>query len=167
MSAPPWILATMTAAIALSSAPAQAGNLCIGDLSASVCLEGGADDLSAAIGWDDTERLAQLNPQQIVAIQNLYRSLLGREADQEGLRTYGLAVASGWSMDKVREALAESREAEHAIHQLYREVLARSADEDGIKTYRAMMERGWGLHRIRRDLAASREAQARLQAIAL
>jgi hypothetical protein len=168
MGVKPWIVALMAtaAAIAATPEPARAGNLCVGDLSISACWRNGADHLSAAIAWDDAALLAKLPPEKVEGIKGLYRSVLGREADAEGLRTYSLALLEGWSLSKVREALAESPEAGDAIHRLYEEVLARRADEGGIKTYRTMMERGWGLHRIRRDLAGSREAQMRLQALA-
>ena len=95
-------------------------------------------------------------------VSRIYRDVLGRRGDREGVRTYTRRVMSGrWSFRKVRKDIAQSQEARDRINQIYREVLGRDADSRGLRTYRKRLERGWSLSRIRRDIRRSTEARRR------
>ncbi|MGQ4646811.1 hypothetical protein [Lyngbya aestuarii] len=106
--------------------------------------------------------LRRLRPREDVnkRINEIYREVLGRNADSGGLRTYGERVTSGdWDYEKVRDDLADSREARDKINQIYREILRRDVDNSGLKTYTNRLREGWSLADVRRDLANSREAR--------
>ncbi|MBW4519333.1 MAG: DUF4214 domain-containing protein [Scytolyngbya sp. HA4215-MV1] len=95
-------------------------------------------------------------------INNIYREVLGRNADRRGLRDYSRQVQrSGWSLREVRRDIAKSREAEDRINDIYRSVLGRNADRDGLKTYTNRLAEGWTLRQVRRDIGNSREARNR------
>ena len=95
-------------------------------------------------------------------INRVYRDVLGRRGDREGLRTYTKRVLSGrWNIREVRKDLARSEEARDKINQIYREVLGRNADSEGLRTYRKRLEKGWSLSRVRRDISNSSEAKER------
>ncbi len=91
-------------------------------------------------------------------IDRLYREVLGRPADSSGLRTYRDRIRdNNWSMQRVRDELANSREAESAINRAYQEILGRDADSRGRRTYLQRLRSGWSIQRIREDLMNSRE----------
>ena len=138
-----------------------AGNMCLGDLRSSICLNRGWEHLSAAGAWDESVLAAGFDPSKLEAIDRLYQSVLGRRVDKDGLKTYSRALAEGWSMSRVRRDLANSPEAELALHNIYRDLLARNADPEGLATYRDRLKEGWGLYRIRLDVATSSEARLR------
>ncbi|TAD78248.1 MAG: DUF4214 domain-containing protein [Oscillatoriales cyanobacterium] len=157
-------LCTTLAALLATSAvalPAQAGNLCMGDLEQFVCLENADQHVEIAGAWNESLLAMGLDPGQAAEVDRLYQSILGRPADLDGLRTYTRALGQGWSLHKVRWAIANSSEAQVAIHRIYREVLDREADNEGLNTYRDRLERGWELNRVRNDINASYEAQSR------
>jgi hypothetical protein len=105
--------------------------------------------------------LADANPALVNQVELLYQDVLGRSADQEGLQTYANALEQGWSVKQVREAIAESDEAEHHIRTIYREVLAREVDYEGLITYREMLRKGWELREVRNAVSTSDEARQR------
>ena len=91
-------------------------------------------------------------------IDRLYREVLGRPADSSGLRTYRDRVNNNnWSMQRVRDELANSREAESAINRAYQEILGREADSRGRRTYLQRLRSGWSIQRVREDLMNSRD----------
>jgi hypothetical protein len=94
-------------------------------------------------------------------IDRIYRDVLGRRADRDGLRTYSRRLEQGWSLREVRRDLAKSRECESAINAIYRQVLGRNADRGGIRTYVVRLSEGWSLTEVRRDISNSREARER------
>lgn len=94
-------------------------------------------------------------------IDRIYRDVLGRRADRNGLRTYSRRIEQGWSLREVRRDLARSRECESAINAIYRQVLGRNADRGGIRTYTTRLAEGWSLSEVRRDISNSREAKDR------
>ena len=47
----------------------------------------------------------------IVAIYRANREILGRPADRSGLRTFRGRIQDGWSLSRIRQDLANSREA--------------------------------------------------------
>jgi|GEM_PF-2147518 len=153
-------LATLVAASTIAL-PSQAAGLCIGNRQQSVCLEQGAQNIAVAGAWDESLLATGIDPGQVAEVDRLYQSILGRPADMAGLRTYVRALEQGWSIRKVRWAIANSAEAQVAIHRIYREVLDREADNEGLSTYRDRLERGWELNRVRNDIDASYEAQTR------
>lgn len=153
-------LATLVAASTIAL-PSQAASLCIGDRQQSLCLEQGAQDVAIVGAWDESLLASGIDPGQVAEVDRLYQSILGRPADAAGLRTYVRALEQGWSLRKVRWAIANSAEAQVAIHRIYREVLDREADNEGLNTYRDRLERGWELNRVRNDIDASYEAQTR------
>lgn len=156
------------AAIAhLPPAPSEgftAGNMCLGDLKSSVCLENGWQHLNANGAWDESLLTAGVDPARLETIDRLYQSVLGRRADTEGLKTYSRALARGWSLSRVRRDLAASPEAEQALDKIYRDLLARQVDPEGLATYRDKLEDGWAIHRVRLDVATSPEARSRRRA---
>jgi hypothetical protein len=90
-------------------------------------------------------------------IDRIYREVLGRPADRDGLRTYVNRVRDrNWSLERVRNELASSREAESAIDRAYQEILGRNADRNGLRTYLRRLQSGWSMQRIREDLINSR-----------
>jgi hypothetical protein len=159
------LLTAILAAPVLSkrpSLPGQAGHLCVGDRAASLCLKNGWEVGTVAGAWDGSLLVAtRTNPERVSQIDALYQEVLGRPADLEGLRTYAHALDQGWSVAEVREAIAESVEAEHRIRAIYREVLAREADHEGLTTYRDMLRKGWELREVRNALSDSDEARQR------
>lgn len=91
-------------------------------------------------------------------IDRLYREVLGRPADRNGLRTYVDRVRDrNWSLQRVRDELANSREAESAIDRAYQEILGRRADSRGMRTYLERLRGGWSIQRVREALMNSRE----------
>lgn len=158
-------LATLVAASAVAL-PAQASNLCMGDLEQFVCLENAAQHVEIAGAWNESLLAMGLDPGKAAEVDRLYQSVLGRPADLDGLRTYTRALEQGWSLRKVRWAIANSTEAQVAIHRIYREVLDREADNEGLRTYRDRLEQGWELDRVRNDINASYEAQSRRRTLA-
>ena len=95
-------------------------------------------------------------------VGRIYRQVLGRRGDREGVRIYTKRVMSrGWSFGRVRKDLARSGEAREKINQIYREILGRDADSSGLRTYRKRLERGWSLDKVRRAIRKSREARGR------
>ena len=95
-------------------------------------------------------------------IDQLYREVLGRRADRDGLRTYSdRMLRAGWDENRVRQDLARSGEARDRINQLYREILGRNADPGGLRNYQRHLEQGWSLDQVRRELQNSPEARNR------
>jgi Domain of unknown function (DUF4214) len=95
-------------------------------------------------------------------IDRLYRDVLGRQADRDGLRTYSNRILfDGWSFERVRQDLANSQEAVTRINEIYQEILGRNADSEGLRHYINKLENGWSLNDLRRDIAKSDEARNR------
>ena len=66
-------------------------------------------------------------------IQNIYKDVLGRQADTGGLAHY---AGSSMSVQDIRKDIEQSPERkEQQLNTLYREVLGRDADPSGIQTY--------------------------------
>ncbi|MEM7578451.1 MAG: DUF4214 domain-containing protein [Mastigocoleus sp.] len=99
-------------------------------------------------------------------VSRIYRDVLGRRGDREGIRTYTNRVLSGrWSLSRVRKDIARSSEAREKINQIYREVLGRDADSNGLRTYRKRLGNGWSLDKVRREIRNSSEARRRRREI--
>ena len=107
-----------------------------------------------------------LRPEAIV--RRAYQDILGRDPDQEGMRTYRSDIIDkGWTEQDVREALRRSPEytgarrndsADRIIRRAYQDILGREPDAAGLDTYRRnIIERGWDEHDVRQALSRSPE----------
>ncbi len=94
-------------------------------------------------------------------INDIYRDILGRDADYRGLRSWSREVEKGQSLSDIRREIARSREARERINQVYREVLGRNADPSGLDTWTDSLAGGSSLRDIRRQLQRSNEARNR------
>lgn len=94
-------------------------------------------------------------------LDDIYKEVLGRNIDNNGIRTYVDRLERGWSLAQVRQDVAESREAEQALDQLYRRVLGRGIDGRGLETYQRKIARGDSLGDVERELRRSDEARRR------
>jgi len=103
--------------------------------------------------YDDTSGLR--------AINEIYIQVLGRRVDIGGARAYIQSLNNGWTLDRVRNDIAYSSEAEQAINQAYNEVLRRNADASGLETYKRYLASGRSIADVRRELARSPEARNR------
>ena len=87
------------------------------------------------------------------AIKQIYRDVLGREADAGGLAFYD---QSKFSPEQIREDIMKSPEyREQQIRKMYRDVLGREADTGGLNFY---MNPQFSLDQIRQDMMKSPEA---------
>jgi hypothetical protein len=124
-----------------------------------------ANDWTEETLRDDLRRSPEfhaLNPDEVIG--RLYRSVLKREPDPEGLRHYrDLFVNRGWTISQIRADLvhSEERSATHirdVITRAYRELLGRDPDPNGLATYeRAVRDKAWGEAEIRDSLRKSAE----------
>ncbi|MDJ0726355.1 MAG: DUF4214 domain-containing protein [Prochloraceae cyanobacterium] len=90
-------------------------------------------------------------------IDELYREVLGRRADREGLRLYSDRVnRQGWRYDQVRRNLAQSPEAIEQIRNSYRQIYRRNPDSETIRRYQNDLATGSSLDEVRRDIQDSR-----------
>lgn len=94
-------------------------------------------------------------------INRLYRQVLGRNADDEGLRTWSRQLQRGRSLSDIRRELAYSREAQIQINNIYRRVLGRNVDRNGLRTWQAELARGRSLRDVQRSIERSPEARGR------
>jgi hypothetical protein len=115
-------------------------------------------------GWTEQQIIQQLqrsgearsiNPDE--AITRMYREVLGREPDAQGLAHYRSKWREGWTQGQIRADLRRSHEGRsgqihNAITRAYRELLGREPDPAGYANYeRLMREKGLS----ERDLRAS------------
>lgn len=100
-------------------------------------------------------------------IEAVYREVLDRPADPEGLRRYlDRVLNEGWDQRALVEHLQRSPEAraidaETTIRRLYQEELGRAPDASGLANYRAKWRQGWTQGRIREDLRRSSEGRSK------
>ncbi|HEY9653196.1 MAG TPA: DUF4214 domain-containing protein, partial [Coleofasciculaceae cyanobacterium] len=97
-------------------------------------------------------------------INQIYREVLGRDADVDGLKTWSDRLERS-NLRKVRREIAQSDEAASVLNRLYQEVLGRSVDRSGLKTYRKNLTRNWTLSDVRRDIEGSEEAMKKRLAL--
>jgi hypothetical protein len=103
--------------------------------------------------YDDNSGLRTIN--------EIYFQVLGRRVDIGGARTYIKSLNDGWTLDRVRNDIAYSGEAEQAINQAYNDILRRNADPGGLETYKRYLASGRSIADVRRELARSSEARIR------
>ena len=100
------------------------------------------------------------------AVRSAFRDILGRDPDEDGLRTYrGRLMDIGWSEDQLRDQLRHSaefrqRDLAELIHRIYREVLGREPDASGVATYTRALQGGMSEAEFRADLRRSGERTA-------
>ena len=75
-------------------------------------------------------------------IRRIYRDVLGRDPDYDGLRTWSRERRNGNSWRRIRSEIARTQEAEARINQIYRSVLGRDADREGLRTWRYLFDVG-------------------------
>lgn len=89
----------------------------------------------------------------VAQVTNLYRTLLGREPDAEGLNYW---VNSGKSLSEISNAFLGTPEGQ--IVQLYQQQLGRMPDPSGLAYYKGLLESGTSIDAIRNDILQSEEA---------
>jgi cell division protein YceG involved in septum cleavage len=94
-------------------------------------------------------------------INDLYRSVLDRNANPNELRIGVRDLERGRSISDIRQDLAQSQEAQRKLNQIYREALGRDADPAGLQGWRNGLMQGRSLQDIRRTIENSQEAQNR------
>jgi hypothetical protein len=101
------------------------------------------------------------------AIRKMYREVLGRDPDPDGLNHYRSKWRDGWTQGQIRDDLRRSTEGRDAnirpaITRAYRELLGREPDAAGYATYeRFMREQGWSERQVREALMGSDEYRQR------
>lgn len=101
------------------------------------------------------------------AITQMYREVLGREPDANGLNHYRKLWRQGWTQGQIRDDLrrsAESRDVSirNAITRAYRELLGREPDPAGYANYEKLMrEKGMTERLLRQTLMAGEEYRQR------
>jgi hypothetical protein len=88
-------------------------------------------------------------------INQIYREVLGREVDSDGLRTYSRKLDRGDSLRDVREDVADSREARDAVARMYRELAGRNPSSRTVRDYTRRLAGGSTLSDIRADIVRS------------
>lgn len=121
-------------------------------------------------GWDERRVIAELqrssearaiNPD--LAITKMYREILGRDPDPNGLAHYRSKWKDGWTQGQIRNDIrrsAEGRDANinNAITRAYRDILGREPDPEGYANYANLMRRqGYTERNIREALMNSDE----------
>ena len=97
------------------------------------------------------------------AVRSAYRDILGRDPDDNGLRTYrDRLMSQGWTEDRLRDELRRSpefrqRDVEALVRKIYREVLGRDPDPSGLTTYTRRLQGGMSESELRTDLRRSGE----------
>lgn len=91
-------------------------------------------------------------------IKLIYREVLGREADVDGLIHWSDLLASGTELSQVRELIANSPEAKVNIDRIYQDVLGRTVDSSGLQTWTRKLAQGSTLAEIREEIESSPEA---------
>lgn len=98
--------------------------------------------------------------QQAGAINSLYQSLLGRDADQSGLAGWQRSLQDGGTIGDVASGISNSTES--AIRNLYLSILGREPDAAGLSGWGAFLRGGGTLDGVAQGILNSPEA-ARLQ----
>ena len=98
------------------------------------------------------------------AINDAYKSALGRAPDQAGLDFWQDKAANGVSQGAIVDAIKNSPEAQ--VQKLYREVFGRAADAGGLQFWVGQMNSGMSLATIRSWMLASDEKKTRIPGFA-
>lgn len=133
-------------------------------------------DRVLAEGWSDRQLIEHLqrSPEARAinadtAITRMYREILGRDPDANGLAHYRSKWRQGWTQGQIRADLLRSREGRgnqirDSITRAYREILGRDPDPAGYANYEKLMrEKGYTERDIRRALMNGEEFRQRQQ----
>ncbi|MDH3327840.1 MAG: DUF4214 domain-containing protein [Desulfobulbaceae bacterium] len=97
-------------------------------------------------------------------VDNAYQDLLGRRADQDGLRFYrSKIIDEGWSEKQIRDAIRQSQEfkqvqADRIVKRAYEDILNRKPDAAGLEFYRnRLLNDNWTEQQLRNALRNSTE----------
>jgi len=100
-------------------------------------------------------------------VRRIYREVLHREPDPEGLRSYSNNLRERrWSEDDLRREIRRSEEARETrareiVIRAYRDILGRDPDADGLRSYQRKVMDGMDENRLRDILRGSDEARNR------
>ncbi len=127
-------------------------------------------------GWTERDVIRQLQRSDeargidpTTAITQIYREVLGRDPDPNGLAHYRAKWRDGWTQGQIRDDLRRSHEGRDtyiraAITRAYREILGRDPDPAGYATYeRLMREKGMSERDLRATLMSGDEYRQRKQ----
>jgi hypothetical protein len=94
-------------------------------------------------------------------LAGLYHDTLGRDADANGLATYGQALTAGVSRTAVAEAVVTSEEAcRGQVAQMYQDYLQRPPDATGLNAWVAALHQGASPEQVAAGILGSAEFQA-------
>jgi hypothetical protein len=114
--------------------------------------------------FDDLRRSPEahaLNPDTIIVA--IYRDVLGRDPDENGLGHYRKLWRDGWTPGRIRDDLGRSGEGRDrairlAITRAYRDTLHRDPDAQGFANYeRLLRDKNWSEEQVRASLRESAE----------
>lgn len=94
-------------------------------------------------------------------INKIYREVLGRDAEPEGLKAWSEELSKS-TLRKIRRQIAESDEARLALNRIYQEVLGRDVDKNGLKTFTKTLKKDWSLNDVRSSIQQSEEARQKI-----
>jgi hypothetical protein len=125
-------------------------------------------------GWDEEELRRSLrdsrefnNRDYEMIVRRVYRELLHRDPDPEGLRSYASNLRDRrWSEDDLRREIRRSEEARETrardiVIRAYRDILGRDPDAEGLRSYQRKVMDGMDENRLRDILRGSDEARNR------
>lgn len=145
-------IATTALLIPISLTDSAGAQNCVGEEGISICLSD---------NWqrDNSQRNNRQpdDPSEYDKINTIYRQVLGRDADFQGLRTWSRELQRGRSLRNIRHELAKSREAQDAINQIYWEVLGRNVGVEALQTWTKQLARGRTLAQVRQAIEGSTE----------
>jgi len=98
-------------------------------------------------------------------VTQLYQDILGRDPDPGGLASWTTALKNGGSLQDVRDAFANSPEAQGDLTLIYNAELGRAPDPGGLAAFTGALAGGASLQDVRNAVAFSGEAQGDLSAI--
>ena len=94
-------------------------------------------------------------------INKIYREVLGRDAEPEGLKAWSEELSKS-TLRKIRRQIAESDEARLALNRIYQEILGRDVDKNGLKTFTKTLKKDWSLNDVRSSIQQSEEARQKI-----
>src|SRR4051812_21042190 len=107
---------------------------------------------------EQLEKRELLNAAPTRFVTGVYKELLHRPADAQGVQFWTGQMAAGTSEAQVAEQIAQSPEARQAeVRQLYTALLGRKADGGGVDYFAAQMQAGAALADVEAALLASKE----------
>lgn len=125
-------------------------------------------------GWSERQIVEQLQRSSEArginadeAITRMYREVLGRDPDANGLAHYRSLWKQGWTQGQIRDDLRRSNEGRDsyiktAITRAYKELLGRDPDPQGYANYeRLMREKGYTEQMVRQAIMSGDEYRQR------